>query len=152
MTAPLPLQTRRSLLTGGIVAAAGVIAGYAYARNTAAAKPRPVGAAANAYGTTSGGSTGKTLIAVAAVPTDGGKVLDSAGVVVTKDSSGAIHAFSSTCTHQGCTVNEVSGGTINCPCHGSRFDVRTGAVVAGPAPRPLPAVAVVVRGGEVVTG
>jgi Rieske Fe-S protein len=151
MTTTLPPQTRRSLISGGLVAAAGVVAGFAYARSTAAAKPRPAGAAANAYGTIPS-NTGKPLIALAAIPTGGGKVLDRAGVVVTKDNSGAVHAFSSTCTHQGCTVNEVSGGTINCPCHGSRFDVRTGAPVAGPASRPLPVVAVVVRGGEVVTG
>lgn len=151
MTTTLPLQTRRSVLTGGIVAAAGIVAGYTYARSTAAAKARPPGAAANAYGAAPA-ATGKVLVAAAAVPVGGGTILDSAGVVVTKDPSGAVHAFSSTCTHQGCTVNEVSGGTINCPCHGSRFDARTGAPVAGPATRPLPTVAVVVRNGEVVTG
>ena len=152
MTTTLPAQSRRSLISGAVVAVAGVIAGFAYARSTAAAKPRPAGAAANAYGTSTGGSTGKVLISVSAVPSGGGKVLDSAGIVVTKDATGAVHAFSSTCTHQGCTVNSVSGGTINCPCHGSRFDARTGAPVAGPASRPLPAVAVVIRSGQVVTG
>lgn len=151
MTTTLQSQTRRSLISGAVVAVGGVIAGFAYARSTAAAKPRPAGAAANAYGTSSG-STGKVLISVSAVPTGGGKVLDSAGIVVTKDATGAVHAFSSTCTHQGCTVNAVSGGTINCPCHGSRFDARTGAPVAGPASRPLPVIAVVVSGGQIVTG
>jgi Rieske Fe-S protein len=150
MTTAPARRTRRSVLTGGIVAAAGIVAGFVYARGTSAAEARPAGAAANAYGNAPS-STGKALIAVAAVPPGGGTILDSAGVVVTKDPSGAIHAFSSTCTHQGCTVNSVSDGTINCPCHGSRFDVRTGAPVAGPASRPLPAVAVTVRGGEVVT-
>ena len=150
MTTSLSPQTRRSLLSGGIVTAAGLIAGFAYARSTAAAKPRPAGAAANAYGTAPS-NTGTVLISVTAVPTGGGKVL-GAGVVVTKDATGAVHAFSSTCTHQGCTVSGVSGGTINCPCHGSRFDARTGAPVAGPATRPLPVVAVVVRNGEIVTG
>jgi Rieske Fe-S protein len=40
------------------------------------------------------------------------------------------------CTHQGCTVNP---GAVNlvCPCHGSTFD-RRGAVLRGPAERPLP--------------
>jgi Rieske Fe-S protein len=69
-------------------------------------------------------------------------------VVVTKSGS-QVHAFSSTCTHQGCQVNKVSGGRIDCPCHGSVFDASTGAVVAGPAPSPLPPVAVTVRNGEV---
>jgi Rieske Fe-S protein len=53
------------------------------------------------------------------------------------------------CTHQGCKVDKVSGGRIDCPCHGSQFDASTGKVVGGPAPTPLPAVQVTVRDGEV---
>jgi Rieske Fe-S protein len=62
-----------------------------------------------------------------------------------------VHGFSAVCTHQGCTVGSVSGGAIVCPCHGSQFNAQTGAVIAGPAPRPLPKVAVVVRNGNVYT-
>jgi glycine/D-amino acid oxidase-like deaminating enzyme/nitrite reductase/ring-hydroxylating ferredoxin subunit len=53
------------------------------------------------------------------------------------DDAGDIHAFSATCTHQGCTVawNPV-GKTWDCPCHGSRFD-RSGHVLYGPAVRNL---------------
>ena len=71
------------------------------------------------------------------------------GVVVTRESGNTIHAFSSTCTHLGCAVNQVSGGKIFCPCHGSEFDAKTGAVVQGPATAPLPTVKVTVKGGEV---
>jgi Rieske Fe-S protein len=60
-----------------------------------------------------------------------------------------VRAFSATCPHQGCPVSTVANGTIDCPCHGSRFDAKTGAVVAGPAPRGLTPVAVVVRDGGV---
>jgi Rieske Fe-S protein len=71
------------------------------------------------------------------------------GDVVLTRSGSQVKAFSAVCTHQGCQVNKVADGKIDCPCHGSVFDASTGAVVAGPAPSPLPPVAVEVRSGEV---
>jgi len=63
--------------------------------------------------------------------------------------SGDFVAYSAVCTHQGCTV-AFNNGQLACPCHGSVFDPAHGAaVVAGPAPRPLPEIPVEVRGGEV---
>jgi len=63
--------------------------------------------------------------------------------------SGDFVAYSAVCTHQGCTV-AYKNGQLACPCHGSVFDPANGAaVVAGPAPRPLPEIPVEVRGGEV---
>ncbi len=44
-------------------------------------------------------------------------------------------AVSAICTHLGCTVNRTPKG-FHCPCHGSVFD-ESGAVIHGPAPRPL---------------
>jgi cytochrome b6-f complex iron-sulfur subunit len=49
---------------------------------------------------------------------------------------GKLYAVSAICTHLGCTVSAQEGGGFSCPCHGSRFDP-SGAVVGGPAPRPL---------------
>jgi len=143
--------SRRSVLRGFALAVGGGVAGFLVARQSDAAKTKSVTAAANGYGPTSS-STKSVLTTVAKVPAGGGVILGSAGVVVTKDTSGAIHAFSATCTHQGCRVASVSGGTINCPCHGSRFNATTGAVVQGPATRPLPAVAVTVQGDKIVQG
>jgi Rieske Fe-S protein len=78
-------------------------------------------------------------------------ILKDPAVVLTRTATDDVHGFSAVCTHQGCTVAAVTGGTIDCPCHGSRFDATTGAVRAGPAPSPLPVVAVVVRAGKVYT-
>ncbi len=91
------------------------------------------------------------LAKLASVPARGGLVLSAASVVLTRSAAGELHAFSSVCTHQGCPVNQVSGTTIHCPCHGSRFDAATGAVVTGPAARALAPVRVSVRGGSVYT-
>jgi cytochrome b6-f complex iron-sulfur subunit len=64
--------------------------------------------------------------------------------------NGDFVAYSAVCTHQGCTV-AYKDGNLACPCHGSVFDPADGAaVVAGPAPRPLPEIPVKVQGGEVV--
>lgn len=136
------------------MAVAGAVAGYFVARNSSAAKAGGATTAANSYGFTYGsgsGASGHLLARLDQVPAGGGVVLAQQDVVLTRDAGGAVHAFSATCTHQGCTVDGVSNGVISCPCHGSRFDARTGAVVAGPAPRPLPAVSVTVRNGGVYT-
>jgi Rieske Fe-S protein len=142
------IATRRSVLRGfGITLLAGA-AGYVVARRSDAAKTRPATAAANAYG--GAPSTGGTLLtAVDKVPPGGGVVLGN--VVVTRDATGDVRGYSATCTHQGCKVDAVENGRISCPCHGSAFSASTGAVVQGPATRPLAPVPVVVRGGSVYT-
>jgi Rieske Fe-S protein len=141
--------SRRAALRGFVLVAVGGVVGYLLAHDSAAARRSSSLAAANGYGPSSS-HTGRPLVAVDQVPSGGGVIVS--GIVVTRDASGTVHAFSATCTHQGCTVNDVRNGVISCPCHGSRFDARTGAVVAGPAPRPLPPVTVQVQGGEVVRG
>lgn len=70
-------------------------------------------------------------------------------VVVTQPAAGEFKAFSAVCTHMGCIVNQISNQTIDCPCHGSQYSITTGAVVAGPAPRPLPAKQIKVSGGSI---
>lgn len=50
--------------------------------------------------------------------------------------SGTYKAFSSICTHEGCSVNGFNGQRMICPCHGSEYNL-AGQVVAGPAPLPL---------------
>jgi len=88
-------------------------------------------------------------IKVADIPVGGGKVFDVQKIVVTQPKAGEFKAFSAICTHKGCTVAKVENGTIDCPCHGSKFDMATGAVTAGPAPAPLPSKNATASGGSI---
>ena len=128
--------------------ALGGVAGCVLARGSAAARTPAGTTAANAYGAPAA-SGGRLLAALDGIPRGGGVILKDPSIVLTRTATDAVHGFSAVCTHQGCTVAAVQGGTINCPCHGSRFDATTGAVRSGPATSPLPPVAVVVRAGNV---
>jgi Rieske Fe-S protein len=142
--------TRRSALQGVAIAVVGGVGGYLVAHNSAAAKAKRGTTAANAYGADTS-STGRRLAAVSDIPASGGLIIDNPPVVLVRAADGSVHAFSAICTHQGCTVDRVSSGRIQCPCHGSSFDATTGAVTGGPAPRPLPVIQVTVRDGAVYT-
>ena len=84
------------------------------------------------------------------VPVGGGKILADKKIVITQPRAGSFQAFTAVCTHQGCTVSSVSGGTVNCPCHGSKFSIANGSVVAGPAPSALAPVSIKVQGTSIV--
>jgi len=136
---------RRAVLAGGCgaVCAAALTACAGYGSGGPAPAPAPAPAP-------NPGGGPAVLAAVADVPVGGGVVLAAQGLVVTQPAAGTFKAFSAVCTHQGCSVNEVAGGTINCPCHGSKFAVADGAPTAGPAKQPLPEKAVAVQGSSVV--
>jgi Rieske Fe-S protein len=121
-------------VTGAFGAAGGLLAGCGGDSGGAAADG--VGAAGNDLGPAS------------QVPVGGGVVFAEQKVVVTQPAKGEFVGLSATCTHQGCTVADVSGGTINCPCHGSKFNL-DGSVANGPATSPLPRMKITVRGGDV---
>jgi Rieske Fe-S protein len=108
---------------------------------------------AAAGGTTAAGGTsaagGSVLATTSEIPVGGGKVFASAKVVVTQPSANTFKGFSAICTHMQCTVDQVANGTIDCPCHGSKFSIKDGSVVGGPAPSPLPAASIAVNGTNI---
>ena len=100
---------------------------------------------------TDGGSA-DVLTSAADVPVGGGVILEDADTVVTQPTKGTFAGFSAHCTHQGCVLANVAGGTINCTCHGSKFSITDGSVVNGPATSPLPKVTVKAEGSDIVAG
>src|ERR1700760_23589 len=63
-----------------------------------------------------------------------------------------LHAFDDlcTCAERACPLSGglLTGTTLMCQCHGSRFDITTGAVIDGPATEPLRIYAVDEADGE----
>ncbi|MDJ0343065.1 Rieske (2Fe-2S) protein [Streptomyces sp. H10-C2] len=102
--------------------------------------------------TTGGGDGGASLAKTADIPVGGGKIFADQKVVVTQPTAGDFKAFSSICTHQGCAVSEVADGTINCPCHGSKYHIADGSVANGPATKPLAAAKVTVSSDSLKLG
>jgi Rieske Fe-S protein len=100
----------------------------------------------------SGGTAAPAAKAIAKtsdVPVGSGVIVGE--VVVTQPSAGVFKGFSAKCTHKGCTVDKVADGTIDCPCHGSKFNL-DGSVANGPAQKPLVAEAVSVQGDSIILG
>jgi Rieske Fe-S protein len=148
-------SSRRALLAGACAACAATLAGCARYGTSNGLAGAPAGAPAygppTSAGTGSaGGGASSALATTSEIPVGGGKVLTAQKIVITQPQAGTFHAFTAICTHQGCIVNTVSGGTINCPCHGSKYSIVNGSVVNGPAPLPLAAVSIKVEGTSIV--
>jgi Rieske Fe-S protein len=98
-----------------------------------------------------GGSGGGDGVNATDIPVGGGKVVNGpdSKVVITQPAAGQFKAFSAICTHQGCTVNDISNNVISCPCHGSKYSAQDGSVQNGPAPEPLSGVNIKVAGDKI---
>ena len=147
------LPSRRALLAGAGVTCAAMLAGCTtHDANNGGSAPAASRTAASASGSAPATAAAGALAATAQVPDGGGKIIDGKNIVITQPESGSFRAFSAICTHEGCIVNNVSNGTINCPCHGSKFSIKDGSVVNGPAPSPLAAIAIKVEGTSIFQG
>ncbi len=71
-------------------------------------------------------------------------------VVVGRCSDG-VFGFEDHCTHKGGPLSDgaLVGCTVQCPWHGSQFDIKTGRVVAGPAKKKIEIYPIEIRNGEV---
>jgi Rieske Fe-S protein len=158
--------TRRSLFAGAVGAGA-LLAACGPGDGGTVPQPPPGG-----NGSRDGGSAGNPgpgggetdepdrpegfLAEVADVEVGGGFINSGENVVVTQPTDGDFRGFRATCTHEGCRVTGVQDGTINCPCHGSRYSIEDGSVVQAaigltPATQsPLPEVAVVADGDVIL--
>lgn len=137
--------TRRTVVTA--VGAAGLAAALAACGSDDDKDSEPAGDASEKE--EGGGGGGAVLAKKADIPVGGGKIFKDEGVVVTQPTEGTFKAFSNICTHKQCPVTSVAGGTINCPCHGSKFDINDGSVKQNPAPKPLPAKSITVDGDSI---
>ena len=154
----VPASSRRTVLACAGAACAAVLAGCStYNSNNggvAGSQPAPDSTSAAPPAQAGSGSSAAAgpaaLAGTSDVPVGGGKILADKKIVLTQPKSGEFHGFSAVCTHAGCIVGSVSGGTINCPCHGSRFNITNGSVVNGPAASPLPPVSIKVQGSSIV--
>ncbi len=132
-----------------VIAGAGVglaAAALAACSNGDSAQP---GVSPESGSSSSSAAAGEALTKTGDVPVGSGVIVGE--TVVTQPTAGDYKAFSAVCTHAGCLVNSVADGTIDCPCHGSKFSL-DGAVVNGPAKKPLEPVAITVQGDSILPG
>ena len=141
--------TRRAVLAGS-----GASAGLLLLAACGGGSPSGTTDRSSGEATGEGGvvAPGEVLARADDVPVGGalGVTVGGAQLLVTQPEEGTFVAFSAVCTHQACVVGP-GDGELLCPCHASRYDLATGAVLGGPAPEPLPEVPVTVVSGDVTS-
>ena len=135
---------RQMLAASGAIAAGVALSGCGNNAERASSAATTNAAAASAAAT-----AGQGVATTDEVPVGSGVIIGSIQAVITQPTEGEFKAFSSICPHQGCPVSQVEGDQIICTCHGSHFDVATGAVVSGPARTGLVEKTVTVDGDEI---
>jgi nitrite reductase/ring-hydroxylating ferredoxin subunit len=79
-------------------------------------------------------------------------VLKNGKGILVANVNGEYFAIGNVCTHMGCKLSEgtLSGEKVECPCHGSAFNIRTGAIMNGPAGKPEPSYKVKIDGDKIL--
>ena len=146
---------RRTVLGGATAAVVGlpVLAACGGDEPDSATDPAssPTGSSSDSGGATrdEAAAAAVALAARSDIPLGGCAVFSEQKCVVTQPTDGDFKAFTSVCTHQGCTVSASTDGVIPCTCHGSQFSIEDGSVIQGPATAPLAAVAITVEGASI---
>ncbi len=109
-----------------------------------------------------GGGGGKqTVIPMADLPPEHSKVVRVAGkLVIVARLGNEVYALSAVCTHLGCIVHWKDKGdagmkmenNLHCACHDAYFDLKSGRVLGGPAPKPLQTYPVKIANDQIVIG
>ena len=143
-----PTVSRRAVLAAGAVGAGAV----ALAACSSSSKPGATQPAGAQPAGSQPAASGNDLVKLADVEVGkcvAVKLPDGKPGIVSRPTEDTAVAFSAQCTHMGCTVAP-AGSELHCPCHGSKYNALTGAVLQGPAPLPLAKIDVQVVSGEVV--
>ena len=144
--AEFPISRQKVLLGAGLGLVTAVVAACStYGKKTEAASESATTTAPPTAGGTATPAA-KTIAKTADVPVGSGVIVDE--IVVTQPSAGVFKGFSAKCTHKGCMVDKIADGTIDCPCHGSKFNL-DGTVANGPADKPLEPENVTVQGDSI---
>jgi thiosulfate dehydrogenase [quinone] large subunit len=158
--APDSVIRRRKLLDAGVAAlglsGTGLLAGSLAVRlrpKRASTAPAAGRTAAPSNSAAAGGGPTVQLSRVAvggAIKTKDPSTGDA--VYILQPEQGRYTALSAVCPHAQCVVNPPKDGKLICPCHGSRFDASTGALLVGPATLGLANYEVTEEGGSLRLG
>ena len=146
---------------GGLVALLGRAVGGTSTSSGTGTLSGGTGTSTTAAGGTATTSAGTATTSTTAAPPSGTAIGPSSSVpvggsasftdpasgdpaLVIQHATGEFVAFDAVCPHAGCTVAyATSAKLIACPCHGSTFNARTGAVLQGPATSGLTTIKVI---------
>jgi Rieske Fe-S protein len=146
------MDRRTVLLTGGTLAAAGVVAACSGDKTAEEVVGEAPTVAEEAVEPEASATGEPGTLTTGDIPVGGGVVLQEEAIVVTQPVAGTFAAFTAVCPHQGCLVSEVVDNEIVCPCHDSLFSAENGDVIRGPAVQGLAAAAIAIDGDSVIVG